>query len=78
MPFPILPKVKKEKELQRLEDEYIIEKVSKSTDWCSPIVPTRKQNGEVKLCVDLKKLSSAIKREHFAASQCMRCVKVEK
>ena len=32
----------------------IIEKVTKPTDWCSPIVPERKQNGDVRVCVDLK------------------------
>ena len=41
--FPILPKVKKEPQL--FEEDDIIAKVTKPTNWCSPVVPVKKQNG---------------------------------
>lgn len=61
--FPLMPKV--EAELNRLEKEGIIEKVEKPTDWCAPMVPVLKKNGNVRICVDLEKLNEAVKREHF-------------
>ncbi|XP_056000230.1 uncharacterized protein K02A2.6-like [Ostrea edulis] len=61
--FPLLTKV--EAELRRLESEGIIEKVEKPTDWCSPVVPVVKKNGNLRICVDLKRLNDAVKREHY-------------
>lgn len=63
VPFPLLPKVKQE--LDRLEQEGIIEKVTRPTDWCAPMVPVTKKNGDIRICVDLKKLNDAVKREHY-------------
>ena len=40
-------------------------KQKEPTDWCSPIVPVLKPNGDVTLCVNLKKLNMAIERERF-------------
>lgn len=50
--FPLMSKV--ESELNRLEQEGIIEKVNHPTDWCAPMVPVLKKNGNVCICVDLK------------------------
>ncbi|KAK3091772.1 hypothetical protein FSP39_022529 [Pinctada imbricata] len=61
--FPLMGKV--ETELNRLEKEGIINKVVKPTDWCAPMVPVVKRNGNVRICVDLKKLNEAVKREHL-------------
>ena len=63
VPFPILPEVKKE--LLRMEDNNIIQKVSGPSDWCSPMVPVVKKNGKVRICVDYKKLNCSVKREHL-------------
>ncbi len=63
VPFPLLPKV--EEELQRMLKSGIIEEVTEATDWCAPMVPVIKKNGKVKICVDLKKLNEAVKRERF-------------
>ncbi|KAL6491496.1 hypothetical protein MHYP_G00018410 [Metynnis hypsauchen] len=64
VPFPMLQKVKEE--LQRMERNGIIEKVTKPTDWCAPIVPVlKKSTGKVRICVDLKKLNKAVKREQY-------------
>jgi hypothetical protein len=46
----------------RMKDEGIIEEV---TEWCAPIVPVPKKNGQVRICVDLKKLNEAVKRERY-------------
>ena len=63
IPFPIMPKVKAE--LDRLENDGIIVKVTAPTDWCAPIVPVIKKNGSVRICVDLKRLNEAVKRETY-------------
>lgn len=54
-----------EKELQTLEEEGIIKKVTEPTDWCSPLVVVRKPNGKIRICTDLRKLNEAIKRPSF-------------
>ena len=64
IPFPLMNKVKTE--LDRLENDGIIKKINKPTDWCLPIVPVIKKNGtDVRICVDLKRLNVAVKREHY-------------
>lgn len=63
VPLPLLPKVKAE--LSRMEKEGIIEKVTEPTEWCAAMVPVLKPNGDVRICVDLRKLNNAVKREKF-------------
>lgn len=43
----------------------IVTEVTEATDWCAPMVPVVKKNGKVRICVDLKKLNEAVKRERF-------------
>ena len=52
------------KELQRMQDIGVIEKVNGPTDWVSSIVIVGKPNGDVRICLDPKKLNDAIIREH--------------
>ncbi|KXJ30128.1 Retrovirus-related Pol polyprotein from transposon opus [Exaiptasia diaphana] len=59
--LPQLPKVRKE--LERLESLGVISKVEVPTDWCAPIVVVPKQNGQVRICVDLTRLNDSVKRE---------------
>ena len=59
--LPLLPKV--EQELQRMEENGVIERITEPTDWCAPIVPVMKKGGGVRICVDPKKLNRAVKRE---------------
>nr|XP_022311001.1 uncharacterized protein K02A2.6-like [Crassostrea virginica] len=52
-------------ELDRLEKLGVIMKITTPSDWCAPIVPVVKKNGKVRICVDLKRLNKAVKREHY-------------
>lgn len=46
-------------ELAKLERSGVIERINAS-EWVSPIVVARKKNGEIRLCVDLRKPNTAI------------------
>lgn len=49
-----------------MERNGIIERVTQPTDWCAPMVPVlKKSTGKVRICVDLKRLNQAVKREHY-------------
>jgi len=41
------------------------EEVTEPTDWCAPMVPVVKPNGKIRICVDLRKLNEAVKRERY-------------
>ena len=62
-PFPLLSEVKEE--FDRMLEAGIIEEVTDPTDWCAPIVPVVKPNGKIRICVDLRKLNEAVKRERY-------------
>jgi len=55
-----MPKV--EEELKRMEEAGAIERVTGPTEWCAPMVPVQKSNGKLRICVDLRKLNSAVQR----------------
>ncbi|XP_014679916.1 PREDICTED: uncharacterized protein K02A2.6-like [Priapulus caudatus] len=63
VPFPILSKVKEE--LEYMVSVGVIEPVTEPTDWCAPMVPVVKRNGNIRICVDLKKLNESVRRERF-------------
>ena len=62
--LPLLPKVKAELHVQRMEQLGVISKVKEPTDWCSGIVVVPKPNGKIRICVDLTRLNQNICREH--------------
>ena len=43
----------------------VIKPVSEPTQWCSGMVVVPKQNGKVRICVDLKPLNEAVIRERY-------------
>ena len=53
------------RELEWMEANGIIEKVTEPTDWCARMVPIPKKSGEVRICVDLKCLNRAVCHEHY-------------
>ena len=61
--LPLLPKVKAE--LQRMADRGVISPIKEPTEWCAPIVPVLKRDGNVRICVDLKRLNQSVVRERF-------------
>ena len=61
IPFHVRSDV--EKELKRLEELDIIEKVDGPTPWISPIVVVPKKSGEVRICIDMREANQAVKRE---------------
>lgn len=42
----------------------IIEEVTGPSKWVSPIVPVLKDNGEVRICLDMRRANAAILREN--------------
>ena len=63
VPLPMLQQVKEE--LQRMEENEVIEAVTEPTDWCAPMVPVPRKNGKVRICVDLKRLNEGVRRERY-------------
>lgn len=62
IPIPLEEKINnKIKELLELD---IIEEVHEPSPWVSPIVPILKDNGDVRLCVDMRRANAAILREN--------------
>lgn len=48
--------------LDELEKLDIIEKVQSPSDWISPLVVVAKDNGDVRLCVDMRRANEAVRR----------------
>lgn len=63
IPFHVRKQVSaKLEELERLD---IIEPVSGPTPWVSPLVVVPKSNGEVRICVDMRRVNAAVIRERY-------------
>ena len=61
IPFHVRKDV--ERELKKLENLDVIEKVTGPTPWVSPIVTVPKKDQGVRICVDMREANKAIKRE---------------
>ena len=61
--LPLLQPLKDE--LDRMMQLGVIKKVDEPTEWCHPIVLVRKENGGIRLCIDLTKLNDGVKREFY-------------
>lgn len=62
IPIPIEEKI--EIKIKELLESDIIEEVHGPSKWISPIVPILKDNGELRLCVDMRRANMAIMREN--------------
>lgn len=63
IPVTLEPLVKAE--LQNLEAQGIISKVTEPTEWVSPLVIVEKKDNKIRICLDPKYINEAIKREHY-------------
>ena len=61
VPLPLRPKVAME--LDRMEKEGVISKVTQPTPWCAGMVVVPKKSGNVRICVNLKPLNKSVLRE---------------
>ena len=62
-PFPDPLNVEIEKQCQELEALDIIEKCD--SKWSAPVVPVRKADGSLRLCIDYRKINKVTKPENF-------------
>ena len=62
VPFPLMDAVKAE--LNNTVESGVIRSVTEPTDWCAAMVPVIKKTGAMRICVDLKQLNTAVRREH--------------
>ncbi|XP_064468578.1 uncharacterized protein LOC135380477 [Ornithodoros turicata] len=63
--IPLALEASVKRELESMESNGVITKVTESTDWVHPIVVVPKKNGTVRVCLDPRKLNVAIKREYY-------------
>ncbi|XP_058817207.1 uncharacterized protein K02A2.6-like [Topomyia yanbarensis] len=61
---PIALRQQVEDKLNKLLRTGIIEKVDGPSPWVSPLVVVTKDDGELRLCVDMRRANTAIKREY--------------
>ena len=52
-------------ELERLQQEDIIIEVNHYTEWVNSIVSVQKPDGRIRLCIDMRNLNMAIKRNPY-------------
>ena len=64
IPFSLLDKV--QKELKRMEQEGVISKVNGSTKFVCPMVLVEKVSGELRICLGLQALNTAVISEKHA------------
>ena len=59
----LIPKL--DKELDSMLAGGIVVPVDEPTDWVNSLVVRKKQNGSLRVCLDLRDLNKAIKKEHY-------------
>ena len=63
IPFSIRDDLKRE--LDRMQEREIIKPIEEPTEWVSNIVIVKKNNGNLRICLDPQQLNRAIKRSHY-------------
>lgn len=68
LPYRHIPMALEElvnKKLENLEACGVIERIKKPPQWVSNIVPIQKTDGDVRVCVDMRRANEAVLRENF-------------
>ena len=63
IPPALIPRVKAQ--IDNMVEKGVIRKVEQPTDYCSPMVVTFKESGDIWVCSDLRQLNEVIKREVY-------------
>ena len=63
--LPIVLREATEKDLRRMEETGVIERVEGPREWCAWMVVAPKASGGVRICVDLTVLNKSVKRENY-------------
>lgn len=63
--FPIAMEADVEDAIQNLVEKNIIERADGPLTWVSPLVPIRKTDGKIRLCVDMRAANKAVVRENY-------------
>lgn len=63
--MPVALRASLKKELDRMTQLGVIERVEQPTDWVNSITCVKKPNGKFRVCLDPKDLNENIKREHY-------------
>ncbi|XP_062550865.1 uncharacterized protein K02A2.6-like [Armigeres subalbatus] len=63
--LPISMEADVEEVIQDLIDKKIIERAEAPFTWISPLVPVRKSDGKIRLCVDMRAANQAVIRENY-------------
>ena len=63
LPHAIKDELKKE--LNKMEENNIVEKVTSPTHWVNSLVVIQKPNGKLRFCLDQRDLNNAIMRPHY-------------
>ncbi|XP_062557310.1 uncharacterized protein LOC134222183 [Armigeres subalbatus] len=63
--FPIAMEADVENAIQELLQKNIIERAEGPLTWVSPLVPIRKTDGRIRLCVDMRAANKAVKEKIF-------------
>lgn len=67
-PFNLQEKI--EKKIQELLDCDIIEEVDGPTPWVNPVVIIPKADGDIRLCIDMRRANEAILRGRHPHTKC--------
>ena len=63
--IPLSMKIEVRVKLESLEKLGVLEKVEEPTQWISNMLPVRKANGTIRVCLDPSDLNKAINRNHY-------------
>lgn len=63
--LPMAMEADVEEAIQDLLEKKIIERAEGPLSWVSPLVPVRKTDGRIRLCVDMRSANKAVQRENY-------------